>query len=165
MSNAGRPSHYEVLLVTPSASQDQIRKQFQRLALEHHPDKKAPQNGELSHDSATTDISEQFRAVVAAYEVLGSADSRAVYDEELAGRRTAALGPLHAEVDLDDMQHDPATELFSMPCRCGGSYVICEDDLGDGVDIVGCSTCSLRIRVLYEEADEGEEPAQDNGDA
>ncbi|KAJ3152815.1 DnaJ sub C member 24 [Geranomyces variabilis] len=151
--NASTPTYYEALEVPPSASQDRIRKQYQRLVLQHHPDK-APQKAEHASISKTRDTAERFRSVVAAYEVLGDPDLRAAYDEELAGRSAAKLGPLHAEVDLDDMQHDSAAELFSMPCRCGGSYVIREEELEDGVDIVGCSTCSLRIRVLYAEAEQ-----------
>ncbi|KAJ3181476.1 DnaJ sub C member 24 [Geranomyces variabilis] len=151
--NASTPTHYEALQVQPSASQDHIRKQYQRLVLQHHPDK-APQKAAHASVSKATDTSERFRSVVAAYEVLGDPELRAAYDEELAGRSAATLGPLHAEVDLDDMQHDSAAELFSLPCRCGGSYVIREAELEDSVDIVGCSTCSLRIRVLYAEVEQ-----------
>lgn len=50
---------------------------------------------------------------------------------------------------------------YSAPCRCGGSYIITEDNLEGGMDVVCCSTCTLSIRVLYhmaaESGDEKEE--------
>ena len=56
---------------------------------------------------------------------------------------------MNAEVDLDDMDYDEGATSFRAPCRCGGEYEVTEDQLGQGVDVIGCSTCSLRIKVLY----------------
>ena len=66
---SGRPL-YGVLGVGASASDDEIRKAYKRLALQLHPDK----NG------TDPDAAEKFRAVSDAYGVLGDADRRRVYD-------------------------------------------------------------------------------------
>ena len=59
--------------------------------------------------------------------------------------------PLSDVVDLDDMTFDPAQECYQLPCRCGGWYVVSDDDLEAGVEVVCCSMCSLSIRVLYQD--------------
>lgn len=59
-----------------------------------------------------------------------------------------------AEVDLDEMEYNEETTSFSLVCRCSGDYVITEDELEVGIDIVGCNNCSLRIRVLYDVIEE-----------
>ena len=48
-------------------------------------------------------------------------------------------------------------EWFTHPCRCSGEYRMTQEDLESGFDVVGCSLCSLRIRVLYSVVEEKEE--------
>ena len=55
---------------------------------------------------------------------------------------------------MDSMECDGELGVYSTPCRCGGTYSLTEEDLEDGVGIVCCSSCSLSIRVLYQEVDE-----------
>lgn len=57
--------------------------------------------------------------------------------------------PISEVVDLDDMTYDPAMCSYASPCRCGGCYVVSEGELGEGVEVVCCSTCTLSIQVLY----------------
>lgn len=54
------------------------------------------------------------------------------------------------------MTYDPERGSFSSPCRCSGVYVITEDEMEEGVDTVGCSTCTLSVRVLYQEVEQEE---------
>ncbi len=55
------------------------------------------------------------------------------------------------------MTYNGSIGTYSTGCRCGGSYTITEGDLEVGVDTVCCSTCTLSIRVLYQEVEEEEE--------
>lgn len=68
-----RPNHYATLGVSRTASQDEIKRAYRRLTLELHPDR-TPEDGEAA---------ERFRLVSEAYDVLGDADKRAVYDRSL----------------------------------------------------------------------------------
>ena len=63
--------YYKVLGVGRSATQDEIKKAFRKLAVKYHPDKN-------SGDKAAE---EKFKEITEAYEVLGKEDSRKKYDE------------------------------------------------------------------------------------
>src|SRR6476660_7007550 len=70
---------YAVLGVSSSASQDEIKKQYRRLAAKHHPDKNP-------NDSKAA---ERFKEISEAYTVLGDAEKRKQYDDM---RRLGAFG-------------------------------------------------------------------------
>lgn len=63
--------YYEVLGVKRTASQDEIRKAFRKLARTHHPD--------VAKDKATAE--DKFKEINEAYEVLGDAEKRKKYDQ------------------------------------------------------------------------------------
>ena len=62
--------YYEILGVTKSASQDEIKKAYRKLAMQYHPDRN-PGNKEAE---------EKFKEAAEAYEVLNNADKRTKYD-------------------------------------------------------------------------------------
>jgi DnaJ-class molecular chaperone len=64
-------NHYETLGVTETATQDEIKKAYRKLATKHHPDK--------GGDTAT------FQKIAAAYEVIGEQSKRAQYDAQRRG--------------------------------------------------------------------------------
>ncbi|KAF0706071.1 hypothetical protein AaE_014272 [Aphanomyces astaci] len=69
------PTHYQVLRVPSTATQDEIKKSYRKLALVYHPDKaKTAQDGEL------------FKYMSAAYGVLSDKQLKAAYDMELRYR-------------------------------------------------------------------------------
>jgi len=63
--------YYEILGVPRSASEEDLKKAFRRLAREHHPD--------VAKDKKGSD--ERFKEINEAYEVLGNAENRRKYDE------------------------------------------------------------------------------------
>lgn len=62
--------YYEVLGLTKSASADEIKKAYRRLAMKHHPDRNTDGDGSES----------RFKEAKEAYEVLKDTDKRAAYD-------------------------------------------------------------------------------------
>lgn len=70
------PSAYEILRVSPSASQQEIKASFWRLARQHHPDKAPLEQREAS--------SLRFLEIHSAYNTLKDPQARARYDLELS---------------------------------------------------------------------------------
>jgi molecular chaperone DnaJ len=69
MAASSKRDYYEVLSVARSASQEEIKKAYRRLAREYHPDlNKSP------------DAEARFKEISEAYEVLSNSDKRAMYD-------------------------------------------------------------------------------------
>jgi len=68
------PSHYEVLGVSASATQAEVRAAYRAAARDHHPDA----GGDAAH----------MRALNVAWAVLGDPVRRAAYDRALAGAGT-----------------------------------------------------------------------------
>src|SRR5438045_9759264 len=63
--------YYSVIGVPASASQEDIKKQYRKLASKHHPDKN-PNDPKAA---------ERFKEISEAYQVLGDADKRKQYDQ------------------------------------------------------------------------------------
>src|SRR3954465_1601072 len=63
--------YYAVIGVPASATQDEIKKQYRKLAAKHHPDKN-PNDPKAA---------ERFKEISEAYQVLGDAERRKQYDQ------------------------------------------------------------------------------------
>src|SRR4051794_966849 len=84
-------SLYDTLGVSKSASQDEIKKAYRKLAREHHPDRNP---GDASAE-------EKFKEVQHAYDVLGESDKRAAYDRSGNQNGRAGAGPGSQNVNFD----------------------------------------------------------------
>ncbi|BFZ54096.1 DnaJ-like protein xdj1 [Savitreella phatthalungensis] len=95
---------YDLLGVSPSAGQDDIKRAYHKLARKAHPDKVAPEEREAA--SAT------FRQIQEAYDVLREPESRAAYDETgYTGSNGSNPHSQSGGVDLDDL----FASMFSGP--------------------------------------------------
>lgn len=86
MADGRDPNHYATLGVERSASTDEIRKAFQTLAKELHPDA-----------NPSKDAASRFQAAKEAYDVLRSDAKRQSYDAIFAARFGAPVDPYEAE--------------------------------------------------------------------
>jgi diphthamide biosynthesis protein 3 len=55
------------------------------------------------------------------------------------------------EIEIEDMTFDPTLQLYHYPCPCGDRFEISLGDLRDGEDVAVCPSCSLMIKVIFEE--------------
>ncbi|WBW71756.1 diphthamide biosynthesis protein Dph3 [Schizosaccharomyces osmophilus] len=55
------------------------------------------------------------------------------------------------EIELEDFTFDADFNLYTFPCPCGDRFEISLDDLRSGEDVARCPSCSLIVRVVYDE--------------
>ncbi|ANO51525.1 molecular chaperone DnaJ [Woeseia oceani] len=115
--------YYEVLGVKKSATKDEIKKAYRRLAMKHHPDR----------NKGDDDATRRFKEAREAYDVLSDAEKRATYDQfghdGLRGGAGGA-GGFGAE-GFGDIFGDVFGDIFGGGGRRGGrSQVFRGADLG-----------------------------------
>ncbi len=114
--------YYDVLGVSRTASADEIKKSYRRMAMKHHPDRN---KGDASAES-------KFKEAKEAYEVLKDPDKRATYDrfghEGLSARTGPGAGGFSAE-GFGDIFGDVFGDIFGGG-RQRGSQVYRGADLG-----------------------------------
>lgn len=145
--------YYEVLGVSKSATADEIKKAYRRLAMKHHPDRNAEDKS----------AEKRFKEAKEAYEVLKDQDNRATYDQfghdGLRAGPSGAGGFRSAE-GFADIFGDVFGDIFGQGRGRSGRQVFKGADLGyelkldletavagDSVEIdvatqVGCATCN-----------------------
>jgi molecular chaperone DnaJ len=116
--------YYEVLGVSKSASGDEIKKAYRRLAMKFHPDRNT--------DDAEAEA--KFKEVKEAYEVLNDGDKRSAYDrfghEGVRGAGMGGAGGFSAE-GFSDIFGDVFGDIFGGGGgRRGGPQVFRGADLG-----------------------------------
>ncbi|CAJ2505966.1 Uu.00g000960.m01.CDS01 [Anthostomella pinea] len=100
---------YELLGVDKSASANEIKKAYRKLALQHHPDKVAE---ELRPEAEAT-----FKSVTQAYEILRDDEKREMYDKHgMAAFDPSRGGGMGEEVDINDI----LSQMFGMGGGMGG---------------------------------------------
>lgn len=71
--------YYQILEINPSASQEEIKRNFRHLSKLYHPDKN---NGNSTYLN-------KFYEIIEAYEILGNPERRRYYDESLTSKTTS----------------------------------------------------------------------------
>lgn len=115
--------YYEVLGVSKSATTDEIKKAYRRLAMKHHPDR----------NSEDTSAEDRFKEAKEAYEVLKDKDKRATYDQ--FGHDGLRAGPGGAggfggAEGFSDIFGDVFGDIFGQGRARGGRQVFKGADLG-----------------------------------
>ncbi|KAL4970799.1 CSL family zinc fnger-containing protein [Aspergillus stella-maris] len=60
---------------------------------------------------------------------------------------------IYDEIEIEDMTFDPNLQIYHYPCPCGDRFEIFIDDLRDGEEIAVCPSCSLMIKVIFDQSD------------
>lgn len=84
------PDYYELLEISPQASQDTIHRVYRYMAARYHPD--IPGTGNL----------EKFTQLTSAYKVLSDPNRRSEYDAQRATRQPTIRNPMSSTVDFMD---------------------------------------------------------------
>ena len=93
---ASNKSLYDILGVSPNASESEIKKAYKKLARKYHPD--------ICKDP---ECEEKFKELNSAYEILSDKEKRAKYDQfgdaMFNGQSFQDFSRTHADVDLDEL--------------------------------------------------------------
>jgi len=134
-------NYYEVLGVSPSASSQELKRVYQHLARQYHPDK-------ISEETQLSDHTSRFVAVSEAWKVLGDPELRKQYDAAWVQRCTAQTQPVQDSVNIDEFDVT-ADGRWVFSCRCGEEYELTSQNVEFRVDYLSCSSCSLCIAIQY----------------
>ncbi|KAG5440353.1 hypothetical protein PCANB_001923 [Pneumocystis canis] len=58
---------------------------------------------------------------------------------------------IYDEIEIEDFTFDAELEIYHYPCPCGDRFEISLNDLKEGETIAYCPSCSLMIRVIYDQ--------------
>ncbi len=109
----GKRDYYEVLGISRSASQDEIKKAYRKLALKHHPDR--------NPDDKSAE--EAFKEASEAYEVLSDVQRKAQYDQfgHVSDNFGGGGGNPFQGSGFGDIFGDVFSEFFGGSSRRGGA--------------------------------------------
>jgi diphthamide biosynthesis protein 3 len=63
----------------------------------------------------------------------------------------ASMENLYDEIEIEDCFYDETLQIYHHPCPCGDRFEISMADMRDGEDIARCPSCSLMIRIIFDE--------------
>lgn len=139
-------NYYEILGVKSTASQQEIKQNFRKLALIHHPDK---MSSLIESQEFSTDPSSAFVDIFKAWNVLSNDKLRREYDAAWHQRCSALSYPVQDTVSFDELWRDETRGTYLYPCRCGDDYELTTQQLSFNVDYLCCPSCSLCIKIYY----------------
>jgi len=58
---------------------------------------------------------------------------------------------IYDEIEIDDLDFDPDDNTFYYPCPCGDKFRISAKQLQAGIVIATCPSCSLQIKIVFDE--------------
>ncbi|XP_037378420.1 dnaJ homolog subfamily C member 24 [Talpa occidentalis] len=135
---------YSILGADPSATVSDLKQKYQKLVLMYHPDK---QSADVSAQTVEECI-QKFIEIDQAWKILGNEETKKEYDLQRLENDLRNLGPVDAQVYLEEMSWNEDDHSFSLSCRCGGTYSVSKEE-AEEVTLVSCDTCSLIIEILH----------------
>ncbi|XP_036896342.1 dnaJ homolog subfamily C member 24 [Sturnira hondurensis] len=135
---------YSILGANPSASISDLKQNYQKLILMYHPDK---QSADVPAGTAE-ERTQKFIEVDQAWKILGNEETRRAYDLQRHEDDLRNMGPVDAQVYLEEMSWNKDDHSFSLSCRCGGKYSVSKEE-AEEVTLISCDACSLIIELLH----------------
>lgn len=117
---SAKRDYYEVLGAARTASPDEVKKAYRRMAMQYHPDRNP---GDKAAEA-------KFKEVSEAYEVLSDAEKRRVYDQYGHDGMKSAFGPGGFDFSRDFTHVSDLQDLFGSLFGDGGG--VFEDLFGGG---------------------------------
>jgi len=120
---AKKQDYYELLGINRSASPDELKKAYRKLAMKHHPDRNA----------GDKDAEAKFKEISEAYEVLSDAKKRQQYDQYGHEGLKSSFGPGGFDFGRDFTHSSDLQDILgSIFGGGGGGGGIFDDFLGGG---------------------------------
>ncbi|XP_036982555.2 dnaJ homolog subfamily C member 24 [Artibeus jamaicensis] len=135
---------YSILGANPSASISDLKQNYQKLILMYHPDK---QSADVPAGTVEECI-QKFIEIDQAWKILGNEETKQEYDLQRHEDDLRNMGPVDAQVYLEEMSWNKDDNSFSLSCRCGGKYSVSKEE-AEEVTLISCDTCSLIIELLH----------------
>ncbi|XP_036042554.1 dnaJ homolog subfamily C member 24 [Onychomys torridus] len=137
---------YSILGADPSANVSDLKQKYQKLILLYHPDKQSTDVPAGTMDERM----QKFIEIDQAWKILGNEETKKMYDLQRHEAELRRMGPVDAQVYLEDMSWNKDDESFSLTCRCGGNYTVSKDEVEE-VNLICCDTCSLIVELLHQQ--------------
>ncbi|XP_036181617.1 dnaJ homolog subfamily C member 24 [Myotis myotis] len=135
---------YSILGANPSASMADLKQKYQKLILMYHPDR---QSADVPAGTVEECI-QKFIEIDQAWKILGNEETKKEYDLQRHEDDLRNMGPVGAQVYLEEMSWNKDDQSYSLSCRCGGKYSVSKDE-AEEVTLISCDTCSLIIELLH----------------
>ncbi|MDE5736662.1 MAG: DnaJ domain-containing protein, partial [Bacteroidales bacterium] len=142
---AEKRDYYEVLGVDKSATPDEMKKAYRKLALKYHPDR----------NPGDKEAEEKFKEAAEAYDVLSNPDKKARYDQFGHAGMSGAGGFGGAGMSMDDIfSHfgDIFSDMFG-----GGGFSGFGGFGGGGRRVARGSNLRITVKLMLEEIANGVE--------
>ena len=153
-----------------------IKLAYQKSLLVHHPDKSIAKPRSALDKSSLGPVP-TVDDILHAYKILSDRHSRAEYDRQLMLESHKLFDRKDHEtfrsgletVDLDDLDYNEATNIWTRSCRCGQrrGFIVTEQELEREMEVgelcVECRGCSLWLKVLFA-IDPGDEKNEEQND-
>ncbi|XP_015595694.1 dnaJ homolog subfamily C member 24-like isoform X2 [Cephus cinctus] len=132
--------YYTILECSKTASVEEIRRAYHKLALQFHPDKII--NGEVS--------TEKFQQIEEAWRILKDSESKAEYDAECRQAELERENILvYSRITSKELNVTEDKEFMTYQCRCGSNYVVHKEDLEEKNNElhIPCQECTFVIII------------------
>nr|XP_008541084.1 PREDICTED: dnaJ homolog subfamily C member 24 [Equus przewalskii] len=111
--------------------------------IKYHPDRQSAD----APAEAVEECVRKFIEIDQAWKILGHEETKKEYDLLRLEDDLRNLGPVDAQVYLEEMTWNEDDHCFSLSCRCGGKYRVSKDE-AEEVTLISCDTCSLIVELL-----------------